>query len=150
MAAATYNLANGTKPATAAPALSPGKLWVERITIDFADHVVANGESASVILIPPGTLMIGSGSRVTTADTTTGVKFDLGDEDAHNTYLAVADDAVGTLNSDGSTGSATAGITLAATRFFSAANDLRVTAHTGDLDTAVIEFWAVLMKCSGA
>lgn len=132
MAAATKNVALGGT--SGLPEKFGRKTFVLEADIrqDLAANVLANAESITLLNIPAKTLVQAVVVEITTPATATGDKLDIGDADSHNRFIADGDDAAGVLFGDASTGAGATPV-LAGQNFYAAANDIRMTAHTGTL-----------------
>ncbi len=125
MAAATYDLSDGGT--TALPCVFAGKVAVVEKSVDFAVNNVGNGESVTVINIPANTMVLGVSvyvDRLEGSDT-----IDVGDSSSATVYISNGSLAVAdvTLWSDTTAGTGRA-LVLAATKYYTAANDIRITA----------------------
>ena len=144
MAAATYDLSKGGT--TELSSAGDSRMFVIERQIDFTVTPLTTTQTCTLVNIPKDTLLLGVQAYVDTAQTGT---IDIGDADTADTYLAVGSLAVAgvTLWSDHSTGTGRVLVPATATRFFTAANDIRIKAHSGStLTTGKVTVRVAMVK----
>ena len=143
MAAATYDLSQGGSLELSGA--GSGRCFVIERQVDFSVNAIANGESATLVNVPANTFVLGVQAYVDTAEGTDAI--DIGDAASATYYLAIGSLATAavTLWSDGTTGAGRV-LAVAATKFYTAKNDIRLTAHTGNLASGKVTVRVCMVK----